>query len=152
MIVPDINLLLYAYNDASPYHDVARRWWEETVNGSDRIGIPWVVSTGFIRLMTNRRVLTSPISPTEAIEYVQEWFRYAHIAPLNPGSEHLAHLRRILEAVGVGANLVSDAHIAALAMEHDAELHSNDSDFARFPGLRLRNPLEATSNPKLRST
>lgn len=151
MIVPDINLLLYAYNDASPYHDAACQWWEKIVNGNDIIGVPWVVSTGFIRLMTNRRVLTSPVSTTEAIAYVQEWFQYANVTPLNPGPEHLLHLRRVLDAVGVGANLVSDAHIAALAIERNAELHSNDSDFARFPGLLWRNPLETRSNPTLRS-
>ena len=72
---------------------------------------------------------------------VRDWFRYAHVTPLNPGAEHLTLVQRHLEAAGVGANLVTDAHIAALAMEYQAEVHSNDSDFRRFPGLRWRNPL-----------
>ena len=141
MIVPDINLLVYAFNDGAPHHGAARLWWEGLLNGAERVGVPWVVSTGFVRLMTHPRALTSPTSPTDAIAYVREWFRYPHVTPINPGAEHLQHLQRSLDAAGVGAGLVTDAHIAALAMEYQAELHSNDSDFSRFPGLRWRNPL-----------
>ena len=141
MIVPDINLLVYAYNDGAPDHEAARRWWEGLVNGAERVGVPWIVATGFVRLMTHPRVLTAPVSPTDAIALVSDWFRYAHVSPINPGAEHLTHLQRNLEAAGVGANLVTDAHIAALAMEYQAEVHSNDADFSRFPGLRWRNPL-----------
>ena len=141
MIVPDVNLLVYAYNDGAPHHEAARGWWEDLVNGSERVGIPWIVSTGFVRLMTHPRALTSPISPADAIAHVRDWLRYAHLMPINPGAEHLTHVERNLEAAGVGANLVTDAHIAALAIEYQAEVHSNDSDFSRFPGLRWRNPL-----------
>lgn len=141
MIVPDLNLLVYAYNDGAPRHPVARRWWEGLINGSERVGVPWLVSTGFVRLMTHPGALTSPVSPAEAIDHVSEWFRYPHVTPINPGPDHLAHVRRSLDAAGVGANLVTDAHIAALAIEHQAEVHSNDTDFGRFPGLRWRNPL-----------
>ena len=141
MIVPDINLLIYAYNDGSPLHDPARVWWEGVVNGNERVGIPWVVSTGFVRLMTHPRVLDRPAAPLEAIDYVNQWFRYPHIGPINPSSEHISHFRRNLAAAGVGGNLVADAHIAALAMEYQAEVHSNDTDFSRFPGLLWRNPL-----------
>lgn len=141
MIVPDTNLLVYAYNDGAPHHEAARRWWEDLINGAERVGVPWMVSTGFVRLMTHPRVLRSPVSPVDAIAHVRDWFRYAHVSPINPGAEHLTHVQRNLEAAGVGANLVTDAHIAALAMEYQAEVHSNDSDFSRFPGLRWRNPL-----------
>ena len=141
MIVPDLNLLTYAYNDGSPLHDPARQWWEDLINGAERIGVPWVVSTGFVRLMTHPRVLARPAAPLEAVEYVREWFRFAHVSPLDPGAEHISHFRRNLDAAGVGANLVTDAHIAALAMEYQAEVHSNDTDFSRFPGLLWRNPL-----------
>ncbi|MDE2904983.1 MAG: type II toxin-antitoxin system VapC family toxin [Acidobacteriota bacterium] len=139
--MPDTNLLVYAYNDGAPHHEAARRWWEDLINGAERVGLPWMVSTGFVRLMTHPRVLRSPVSPVDAIAHVRDWFRYAHVSPINPGSEHLTHVQRNLEAAGVGANLVTDAHIAALAMEYQAEVHSNDSDFSRFPGLRWRNPL-----------
>ena len=141
MIVPDINLLVYAYNDGAAHHGTASRWWEGLVNGAERVGVPWIVSTGFVRLMTHPRALTAPISPVAAIAHVRDWFRYAHISPINPGAEHLTHVQRNLAAAGVGGNLVIDAHIAALAMEYQAEVHSNDSDFTRFPGLRWRNPL-----------
>ncbi len=141
MIVPDINLLIYAYNDGSPFHDPAKGWWEGLVNGNERVGIPWVVSTGFVRLMTHPRVLDRPSAPSEAVEYVTQWFRFPHIGPINPSSEHIVHFRRNLVAAGVGGNLVADAHIAAIAMEYQAEVHSNDTDFSRFPGLLWRNPL-----------
>ena len=141
MIVPDINLLVYAYNDGTPRHDAARQWWEGLVNGAERVGVPWVVSIGFVRLMTHPAALTAPISPADAIERVREWYRYPHILPISPGAEHLTHMQRILDAAGVGGNLTTDAHIAAMAIEYQAEVHSNDSDFSRFPGLRWRNPL-----------
>ena len=141
MIVPDVNLLLYAYNDGAPHHDSARRWWEDMLNGTERVGIPWVVSIGFVRLVTHPRVRVRPIDPTEAVDYVRGWFRLPHVTPVNPGVDHLGHFRRNLAAAGVGANLVTDAHVAALAMEYQAEVHSNDTDFSRFPGLRWRNPL-----------
>ena len=141
MIMPDINLLVYAYNDGAPYHRSARQWWEGLINGRERVGVPWAVSTGFVRLMTHPRALTFPMLPSQAVDCVMEWFRYAHVTPVNPGAEHLMHLRRNLDAAGAAANLVTDAHIAALAIEYQAEVHSNDTDFSRFPGLRWRNPL-----------
>ena len=141
MIVPDLNLLVYAYNDGALHHQSARRWWESLVNGVERVGIPWVVTTGFVRLMTHPKVIVHPATPEQAVDYVREWFQFPHIIPINPGAEHLTHLRRSLAAAGVGANLVTDSHIAALAIEYQAEVHSNDTDFSRFPGLRWRNPL-----------
>ena len=141
MIVPDVNLLIYAYNDGAPYHDAARRWWEGLINGSERVGMPWVVLPGFVRLMTHPKALTAPISTSQALDYARVWFQYPHVTPVNPGAGHLTHLQRNLNAAGVGANLVTDAHVAALAMEYQAEVHSNDTDFSRFPGLRWRNPL-----------
>lgn len=150
MIVPDINLLVYAYNDGAPHHEAAKRWWEGLINGAERIGVPWVVSTGFVRVMTHPRALTAPISPADAIAHVESWFRYAHVTPINPGAEHLAHLQQNLAAAGVGADLVTDSHIASLAMEYQAEVHSNDSDFSRFPGLRWRNPLSLGHGRKSR--
>ena len=141
MIVPDLNLLIYAHYDGAPRHEAAKRWWEGLVNGSERVGIPWVVATGFVRLITNSRVVTNPATPAEAIDYVQEWFQFPHVVAINPGSDHLIHLRRNLVAAGVGADLVTDAHVASVAMEYQAELHSNDIDFSRFPGLKWRNPL-----------
>ena len=141
MIVPDLNLLVYAHNYSTPFHDPARIWWEGLVNGSERVGVPWIVLAGFVRLMTHPRMLANPVTPVEAVDYVREWFRFPHVMPINPGVGHLDHFQRNLKAAGVGGNLVTDAHIAALAMEYQAEAHSNDTDFSRFPGLRWRNPL-----------
>ena len=141
MIVPDLNLLIYAHNDAAPLHAPARRWWEGLVNGTERVGVPWVVTAGFVRLLTHPSVLSHPARPEQAVDYVQEWFNFSHVTPLNPGTEHLTLFRGALAASGVGGNLVTDAHIAALTIEYQAELHSNDADFGRFPGLRWRNPL-----------
>ena len=141
MIVPDLNLLIYAHNSAAPQHEAARRWWNSLLNGREPVGLPWVVITGFVRLVTLPKSVAQPVSPEKAIDYVQQWLEFPHVTPLNPGSEHLIHFRRCLAAVGVGGNLVTDCHIAAIAMEYQAEVHSNDGDFARFPGLLWRNPL-----------
>lgn len=111
------------------------------MNGAERVDIPWVVVTGFLRLITQRTMMSHPATPSQAMDFANAWFRYPHIAPINPGIEHLSLLRDALAAAGVGGNLVTDAHLAALAMEYQAEVHSNDADFARFPGLRWRNPL-----------
>ena len=141
MIIPDLNLLVYAHSDGAPFHAPARRWWEDLINGRERVGISWIVATGFVRLMTHPSVLASPAAPAKAVDLVAEWFRFPQVVPANPGADHLSLFRRNLVVAGVGANLVTDAHIAALAMEYQAEVHSNDSDFSRFPGLRWRNPL-----------
>ena len=141
MIVPDANLLIYAYHEEDPRHHAALSWWQGVIAGSEPVGIPWAVSTAFVRVTTNPRVLARPLTPSQAVDYVREWFEFPHIIPLNPGVEHLTLMREHLVAVGAGGNLVTDAHIAALAMEYQAEVHSADTDFARFPGLRWRNPL-----------
>ncbi|WP_420622102.1 type II toxin-antitoxin system VapC family toxin [Candidatus Poriferisodalis sp.] len=141
MIVPDLNLLVYAHADGMPLHEGARRWWEDLVNGSERIGVPWIVTAGFVRLLTHPSLLTDPAPPAAAVEFVREWFGAPTVTALNPGAQYLEIFGRLLGDAGVGANLVTGAHIAALAIEHQAEVHSNDTDFARFAGLRWRNPL-----------
>ena len=119
-----------------------RDWWERLMGGNEEVGLPWIVLNGFVRLMANPRVVGSAIPPAAASDIVGDWLRHPHVAPINPGDGHLTHFRRYLDVPGAGPNLVTDAHIAALAIEHDAEVHTNnDSDFARFLGLRWRNPL-----------
>jgi len=141
LIVPDINLLIYAYNDGASQHAAARVWWEGLLCGQEHVGIAWVVSIGFIRLMSNDQVIRSPLSPLDAANRTKDWFRCPHVHPLNPGDRHLDYFNRNLAAQERGRNLITDAHIAALAMENDAVLHTNDSDFSRFPGLRWHNPI-----------
>ncbi len=111
------------------------------MNGTERIGLPWVVSAGFVRLITSPRLMRR-LPPSEiALDLMREWFDLPHITPINPGPDHLSLFRQNLMAAGLGGNLVTDAHIAAHAMEYQAEVHSNNADFGRFPGLRWRNPL-----------
>lgn len=141
MIVPDVNLLVYAYNRDAREHDAARRWWEGLLSGTESVGLPWAVSCGFIRLMTHPAVLTTPLPPDRAVAHVRSWFDRANVETLDPGPRHLEVLGRLLGDVGVAGNLTTDAHIAALAIERQCEVHSNDVDFARFSGLRWRNPL-----------
>lgn len=141
MILPDINLLVYAYNRHAPHHSEARAWWEGLLNGSQAVGIPWAVVCGFVRLMTHPAVLVNPLDPSRALHHVRSWFDQPLVEVLDPGPRHLETLGRLLDAAGVAANLTTDAHLAAIAIEHQCELHSSDTDFARFPGLRWRNPL-----------
>ena len=141
MIIPDVNLLVYAYHDGAPQHDAARQWWEGLLNGQESVGIPWAVAMGFVRIMTRPSLLARPVTTGDAMGYVREWLNHSHVSVLNPGPMHLDHVERNLAAAGMGGNLVPDSHIAAIAMENEAEVHSNDGDFARFPGLLWRNPL-----------
>ena len=142
MIIPDTNLLLYAHHAGDALHHQARAWWEELANGTERVGLPWVVSTGFVRISTNPRILEQPLPTQQALEYVTEWLTRPHITPINPGSNHVPLFSQLLSQIGAGGNLVTDAHIAALAIEYQAVVHSHDQDFARFPGLRWRDPLQ----------
>ena len=142
MILPDVNLLLYAYNSDARHHQAARAWWEELLSGDEIVGLPWAVGLGFVRLMTHPAVLQAPLAPGVAIRHVRRWIERPNVIVLEPGPRHLDVLENLLEDLGIGGNLTTDAHLASLAIEHQAELHSNDTDFARFSGLRWRNPLE----------
>jgi toxin-antitoxin system PIN domain toxin len=141
LILPDLNLILYAHNSDAPHHAAARSWWERILNDDVPVAIPWAVILGFIRLMTHRSVLTNPMPPRVALDHVRTWLAQPNVQHLEPGAEHLDILGRMISAMGVAGPLTTDAHLAALAIEHQCELHSNDGDFARFPGLRWRNPL-----------
>lgn len=142
MVVPDINLLIYVYNSAAAVHPAAKRWWETLLSSDKPVGIPWAVSLGFIRLMSHPSIFKEPLGVATCLAHVSAWFACANVSPLEPGRRHIAILADLLSRLGVGGNLVTDAHLAALAIENNAELHSNDADFIRFPGLRLVNPLE----------
>jgi toxin-antitoxin system PIN domain toxin len=140
MIIPDLNLLLYAYNRGAADHLPAKAWWEQLLRSGYPVGIPWIVVLGFLRLSTTRGVFATAATPAAALRRVESWFVQPVVTVLNPGARHLSILRTNL-AVTAGGALTTDAHLAALAIEHQAELHSNDADFARFPGLRWRNPI-----------
>ncbi|HXJ22334.1 MAG TPA: TA system VapC family ribonuclease toxin [Polyangia bacterium] len=142
MIVPDLNLVLYAHFDAFAQHAAARAWWEGLLNGRTEVGIGAPVWSGFLRLATNRRVLDSPMSVEDAVANVEGWLQRRHVRVLHPGPRHLEVAFALLRRLGTAANLTTDAQLAALAIEHQGELHSNDADFGRFPRLRWVNPLE----------
>lgn len=140
MIIPDVNLLLYAYDSRSPHHAAAAAWWTRSLNGVEPVCIPRVVLFGFVRLATSPRVFVVPMTVPEAIACVREWLSVPHVTELNGGPDHVEKVFEILERTAAG-HLVTDAQIAAMALEHRATLFTNDTDFRRFPRLRTVNPL-----------
>jgi toxin-antitoxin system PIN domain toxin len=149
MIVPDINLLLYAYDSDSAFHAKASAWWRSCLSGTEPVGLPPVVVFGFVRIATNGRVFRNPMTPAEASQHVRTWLAQSVAKMLEPRSDHIEQVLQSLEKLGTAGNLVTDAQIAALTMEHDATLHTNDTDFMRFAGLRWFNPLtDATSSKR----
>lgn len=141
MIIPDVNLLVYAYNKKSPPHERSKAWWERTLNSQELVGLPWAVTLGFVRLMSNRAVLVAPLSPELAIRIVESWLELNTVSVLEPGENHLALVRQLVSETAGSTKLVMDAHVAALAITYNCTIHSNDCDFARFSGLKWRNPL-----------
>lgn len=141
MILVDANVLLYAEDQLSPHHDKARAWWDEKLSGVMPVCLCWTVLGAFIRIGTNARVFTNPLSLDQAVSRVQSWLDQPCVRLVHPTERHWIIFRKMLKEGQAVANLVTDAHLAALAMEHGCELISTDSDFSRFPGLRWRNPL-----------
>ena len=141
MIVPDVNLLVYAYNQDAPHHMAARRWWEAALSATESVGLTWVTCLGYVRLTTNRRVLLHPWNAAEVLEHIRTWLVRPHVQILQPGPRHLDILAGFATAGILASELATDAHLAAVAIEHQGTVYSNDGDFARFPGLRHRNPL-----------
>lgn len=141
MKVPDLNLLIYAVDRRSPANRATVHWWNGLLSGNETVGFSWTVLLGFVRLTTNPKVMLSPLSPGDALDYVDRWLALPMTTVIEPTSRHAMVLRDLLVEVGTGGNLVSDAHLAALAIEHGAELCSADRDFGRFPGLRWTNLL-----------
>lgn len=141
MILVDANILIYAVDSDSPHHAKARRWLEETLSGTTRVGLAWVVVLAFLRLTTNPAVVRRPLAVERAMGYVDEWLEQPFVELVGPGEKHWPLLRTLLTATGAAGNLTSDAHLAALALECSAEIGSSDRDFGRFPGVRHVNPL-----------
>jgi toxin-antitoxin system PIN domain toxin len=141
VIVPDINLLVYAYTSDAPDHDRARTWWETSLTATRPVGLAWAVMLGYLRLMTSRTVLVDPFRPAEAITHIRSWLARPQVVVLGPGARHLDLVEQLMEAAQASGQLTTDVHLAALAIEYQAVLCSNDSDFSRFPGLRWTNPL-----------
>jgi toxin-antitoxin system PIN domain toxin len=141
VILPDVNLLIYAHDTAARSHDAAREWWDGALSGDEPVAVAWVTLLAFVRLTTKRAVFEEPFSVEEAVHRVEAWLAQPNVRMVQPGHRHAELLFRYLRALGAGGNLTTDAHLAALAVEHGCTLHSTDADFARFPGLDWRNPL-----------
>ena len=142
MILPDANLLLYAYHPRAEQHEASRAWLEDALSGADLVGFPWLVLWAFVRISTNSRVFRQPLSAGEVTEVVSSWLGRPNVELLAPGERHWQILGRLLEEGQVAGPLVTDAALAALAIEHGATLYTTDRDFSRFPGLKWKNPIE----------
>lgn len=140
MHIVDANVLLHAVNQDSEQHPSAADWLGKSLSGGEPVGFAWVVLLGFLRISTRAGVFPSPLSVATAFGYVEEWLARPSALIVAPTSRHVGVLRGLLEPVGTGGNLTTDAHLAALAVEHGATLWSFDRDFARFPGLRWSHP------------
>jgi len=141
MILVDVNLLISATAAQAPNHLPAKTWLNALLQGDKEIGLPWAVLVGFVRIATNPRALTNPFTLDAALQQVGEWLALPGVRVLHPTPGHERYFAELCRASKATGNLVTDAHLAALAIEHDCELASNDADFARFPGLRWVNPL-----------
>lgn len=143
MILVDLTLLLAAVNTRAPMHKAARNWWEEKLNSEERMGLSWLVILGFIRLTTHPKILPEPLLLADAIALVDGWLARPNVQTIQVTPQHWNILQNMLHAVGHGAALTMDAHLACLAIEHDAEIATADEDFSHFPGLKWRNPLKS---------
>lgn len=141
MILVDANLLLYAEDSLAEHHAAARDWWDEQLSGSEPVGLCWPVLNAFIRIGTNTRLHRRPLTLKEATERVESWFHQPCVRVLQPTDEHWSIFQQMLRGGNASGNLVSDAHLAALAVEHNCVLYSTDADFSRFRGLKWKNPL-----------
>ncbi len=141
MKIVDLNVLLYAVNSDAQHHERVREWWEAAVNAEETVGLPWVVLIGFLRLATNARIFPNPLAPDAAAARIDVWLSHDNIRVVREKDDHWARLRALVHDTGVAGNLTTDAHLAALALTHDAVLVSCDNDFARFRGLRRENPI-----------
>ena len=143
MILVDANLLIYAEDSLCDNHEAARKWWDAQLSGTEAVCLCWPVINAFIRIGTHARASRNPLTLKEAIERVQSWLDQPCVRIIQPTENHWEIFQQMLRAGNAKANLVSDAHLAALAVEHNCVLESNDTDFARFRGLKWNNPIAA---------
>lgn len=142
-MIVDANVLLYAVDTGSVFHEPSRDWLEQALNGPTRVGLPWVSLTAFQRISTHPRVSAEPLSPAQAWSYIEDWLEADRSWIPTPSDRHAAILRRLIVDGDLRGNLVTDAHLVALALEHGVGVCSADSDFARFPELTWVNPTTA---------
>ena len=141
MILVDANILLYAEDNQSSHHDKARDWWDSYLSGTNPVCLCWTVISAFIRISTNRRIFERPLLLDEAIQRVQSWLEQPCTRMIHPTERHWSIFQHMLIQGKAVANLVTDAHLAALSVEYGCTFYSTDSDFSRFPKLKWKNPL-----------
>lgn len=140
MKIVDLNVLLYATDETSVHHARAKTWVERALSSTETIGIPTAVAIGYLRLTTSPRIVEAPLDLPTSAGVVRGWYRRANVTAPEPTPRHFQLVEELLAPIGTAGNLVSDAHLAALAIEHGAELCSFDHDFGRFSGLRWIEP------------
>ncbi len=138
MKLPDTNVLIYSVNTTSRYHDASCQWLQQSLGSAHGVGMAWIVLIGFLRLTTHPRILPTPLPIATALGLVDEWLSHPNVHIVDPGERHAGILGRILLTLGTAGNLTNDAHLAALAIEHNAEVATFDRDFHRFEGARYQ--------------
>ncbi len=141
MILVDVNLLLYAYNQRDAHHEASRRWLEATLAGTPLVRFSWLTLWAFLRITTNPRVFERPLSTADAERHISSWLAQPSAGILEPGERHWDILQQLMRDGQASGPLVMDAALAAIAIEHGATLCTTDRDFARFPGLVWTNPI-----------
>lgn len=141
MILPDANLLLYAYNTSAREHAPAKVWWEESLSSPEPVGLSWQTITAFLRIATNHRAFSNPLTIEEAIEAAESWLERPMVRLVVPGERHWAIFNRLIVEGQCTGPIVMDAHLAALAIEHGATLYTHDRDFSRFTAVVTSDPL-----------
>lgn len=140
MLLLDANVLLHAVNESATQHRLTKDYVATVLSQGEAVAFAWTVVLAFLRLSTHPSVFPAPLQPGQAVEVVGSWLAAPPAIALEPTARHLAVLQGLLGQTGVGGNLVSDAHLAALALEHGAAVITFDRDFARFDGLAVRQP------------
>ena len=138
MKLPDVNVLLHAVDTTNKNHAVAKKWLEAALSEDEGIGLVWLVLVGFVRIATRKGILTHQLPADEALNVIQEWLDHPRARVIAPGERHADIFARLLLTVGSAGNLTNDAHLAAIAIENNAEVGTFDHDFKRFSGLKLQ--------------
>lgn len=142
MILPDANLLLYAFNSDAPDHDRAAQWWERCLNENEPVGLTWLVLLAVLRISTKPGPFDPPAAASIVLDDIDAWLARPHVRIVEPKSTHVQAIRSVVEPLGLSGDIMNDVHLAALAIEYGAVVHTADNDFARFKGVRWHNPLQ----------
>ena len=138
MILPDVNVLLHAVNSDSPKNEGIHTWWDHCLIGVRPVYLTWIVILGFVRISTNPRIFNEPLNVSEAGNYISDWLEQPPVDIIIPREGHWEIVQELLEKAGTAANLTTDAHLAALALQWDCTVYTTDTDFARFEGLKWK--------------